>query len=138
MALGEKLAAAVKKLTGKSPSENEAGKWADLADLLILELEVAARKTGGVSSVPAFLTEVLRRQFFAARQQPAGKISKDVKKDTVGKPETGAYEIKPLDEQGREAALEQLKEFAGDEFLQDFQKWYTAEDWKWITEQLNK
>jgi hypothetical protein len=135
--LNEKLAAAVKKITGKNVSEREAGKWSDLADLLILELEVAARKTGGVSSVPAFLTEVLRRQFFAAHRRPAGKSSKEVKKDTVGKSETdGSYEIKPLDEQGREAALEQLREFFGDKFFLDFEKWYTAEDWKWITEQL--
>jgi hypothetical protein len=134
--LNEKLAAAVKKITGKPASEREASKWSVLADLLILELEIAARKTDGVSSVPAFLTEVLRRQFFAARQQPAGKISKEVKKDTVGKPETSSYEIKPLDKQGREAAVEQLREFAGDEFLQDFKKWYTSEDWEWITKQL--
>jgi hypothetical protein len=134
--LNKKLAAAVKKITGKNVSEKEAGKWSDLADLLILELEVAAKRTGVVSSVPAFLTEVLRRQFFAARQRPASKTSKEIKKDTVGKSETGSYEIKPLDKQGREAAVEQLREFAGDEFLQDFKKWYTSEDWEWITKQL--
>jgi hypothetical protein len=39
-----------------------------------------------------------------------------------------SYEIKPLDKQGREAAVEQLREIAGDEFLQDFEKWYTSED----------
>jgi len=27
-----------------------------------------------------------------------------------------------------EAAVEQLREIAGDEFLQDFEKWYTSED----------
>jgi hypothetical protein len=134
--LNEKLAAAAKKLTGRNPSENEAEKWGDLADLLILELEVAARKTSGISSVPGFLTEVLRRQFFASRHRPTGKSSKEVKKDTVGKSETDSYEIKPLDEQGREAALDQLREFAKDEFLQDFKKWYTPEDWEWIMKQL--
>ncbi len=134
--LNKKLAAAVKKITGKNVSEKEAGKWSDLADLLILELEVAAKRTGVVSSVPAFLTEVLRRQFFAARQRPSGKTSKEVRKDTVGKPESGSYEIKPLDKQGREAAVEQLAEFAADEFLQDFKKWYTSEDWEWIIKQL--
>ena len=136
--LNKKLAGTVKKLTGKNTSKKEAEKWGDLADLLILELEIAARKTGGVSSVPAFLTEVLRRQFFTARQQLAGKTSKEVKMDTVGKPESGAYEIKPLDKQGREAAVEQLREFAGDEFLQDFKKWYTAEDWEWLVKTLEE
>ncbi len=136
--LNEKLAAAVKKLTGKSPSENEAEKWGDLADLLILELEVAARKTGGVSSVPAFLTEVLRRQFFTSRQQQAASSIKPskTKTDTVGKADADSYEIKPLDEKGRELALEQLREFAADDFLQDFKKWYTEEDWQWLITEL--
>jgi hypothetical protein len=133
--LNEKLASAVRKLTGKATSKKEAERWGDLADLLILELEVAARRSSGVSSVPAFLTEVLRRQFFSARQQPVPKASK-TKPDTVGKTETSSYEIKPLDAKEREAALEQLREFASDEFLQDFKKWYTEEDWKWLTESL--
>ena len=133
----ERLDAAAKNLTGKSPLKQEADKWGDLADLLILELEVAAARAGGVSSVPAFLTEVLRRQFFVARQKPAAKSTK-TKPDTVGKSDQGNYEIKPLDEQGREAALEQLQEFAGDDLLQGFERWYTVEDWQWLTEQLEK
>ncbi len=133
--LNEKLAKAAKKITGKNVSKKEAKKWSDLADLLILELEVAARRTGGVSSVPAFLTEVLRRQFFASRLRPAAKDSK-IKPDTVGKSEMGSYEIKPLDAQGREEALIQLREFANDDFLQDFKKWYTEEDWQWLIKEL--
>ncbi len=137
--LNEKLAGAVKKLTGKNPSKKESEKWGDLADLLILELEVAARKTGGVSSVPGFLTEVLRRQFFTNRQLPIGKSSKEIRKDTIGKSKTGgSYEIKPLDEQGREAALKHLREFVGDDFLQDFRKWYTTEDWHWLLKNLEE
>ncbi len=54
----------------------------------------------------------------------------------VGKSESGSYEIKPLDEKGREATLEQLREFAEDDFLQDFQKWYTPEDWEWLVKEL--
>ncbi len=114
-----------------------------LADLLVLELEVAAKRTDSISSVPAFLTELLRRQFFSSRQQQSGsspspaKNSK-TKPDTVGKPDSGSYEIKPLDEKGRESALEQLRGFAEDEFLQDFKKWYTAEDWSWLIKQLER
>ena len=134
--LNEKLAAAVKKLTGKSPSENESEKWGDLADLLILELEVAARKTSGVSSVPAFLTEMLRRQFFASRQQQSSNKPTKTKIDTVGKSDPESYEIKPLDQKGREEALAQLREFYGDDFLQDFKKWYTEDDWQWLMKQL--
>lgn len=130
-----KLASAVKKVTGKEGSKADVEKWGDLAELLILELEVAARRAGGISSVPAFLTEVLRRQFFTARQPKPEKVSK-AKPDTVGKSESDNFEIKPLDEQGREAALEQLKEFADESFLEDFRKWYTEEDWEWLMKKL--
>ncbi len=128
---------AVKKITGKGASKTEAEKWGSLADLLILELEVAARRAESVSSVPAFLTEVLRRQFFAARQQQSSPAkSSKIKQDNVGKNDTGEYEIKSLDEKGREAALEQLREWARDDLLQDFKKWYTPEDWTWLTKEL--
>jgi hypothetical protein len=137
LVMSKRLDAAVKKITGKGVSKTEAEKWGTLADLLILELEVAASRTDGVSSVPAFLTEVLRRQFFASRQQQSSAVKQSkVKTDTVGKPDPGQYEIKPLDTKGREAALEQLSEFAADEFLQDFRKWYTSEDWTWLMNKL--
>lgn len=133
--LTNRLDAAAKKITGKGVSKAEAEKWGTLADLLILELEIAASRVDGVSSVPAFLTEVLRRQFFSSRQKTSGKPSK-AKVDDIGKSESESYEIKLLDEKGRELALQQLREFADDEFLQDFKKWYTSEDWKWLTENL--
>lgn len=135
----QRLDAATKKITGKSVTKRDAESWGILADLLILELEVAAKRTGGVSSVPAFLTEVLRREFFASRQSSSSSAkSMKAKTDTVGKPNADAYEIKPLDPSGREAALEQLREFADDEFLQDFKKWYTSEDWEYFIEALKK
>ncbi len=99
-------------------------------------MEIAVSRAGGVSSVPSFLTEVLRRQFFASRQKQSSAKPSKVKTDTVGKPESGQYVIKPLDEKGREAALEQLREFADDEFLQDFKKWYVEEDWQWLMKEL--
>ncbi len=135
----EKFDVVSRKLTGRGISKRDAEKWTDFADLIVLELEIAAKRTNAISSVPAFLTEVLRRQFFAQRQQqkPPAKSSK-TKPDTVGKAETESYEIKPLDEQGREEALAQLREFAGDDFLQDFKKWYTEEDWQWLMNELEK
>jgi hypothetical protein len=129
-----KLDAVSKKLTGKGLSAREAEKWGSLVDLLILELEIAAKKTDSISSVPAFLTEVLRRKL---RDVPTG-VNKPVKAkvDTVGKPEPDSYEIKPLDEKAREAALDQLRDFAEDDFLQDFKKWYTSDDWNWLMQKL--
>ena len=135
----ERFETASKKLIGKGLSKHEAEKWANLADLLILELEVAASRTDRVSSVPAFLTEVLRRQFFASRhQQSITTTASKTTVDTVGKSESGSYEIKPLDKKGRQEALAQLSEFIGDDFLDDFKKWYTPDDWSWLIKELEK
>lgn len=132
-----KISAACERISGKPISKKESQKWGILADLLILELETAARRTDSISSVPSFLIEVLRRKLLA------GGVSKsdgreNTKLDTVGKPnESGEYEKKPLGEKERQDALTQLQEFAGDKFLQDFKKWYTEEDWSWLVKQLN-
>ena len=135
--LNNRLDAAVKKITGKGVSRNEAEKWGTLAELLILEMEQAASRTDSISSMPAFLTEVLRRKLLGGNYTTATVKNSKSKPDTVGKPnEAGDYEIKPLDEKGREAAVEQLREFAGDDFLPEFKKWYTAEDWEWIMKKL--
>lgn len=135
-----KLDAASKKITGKGVSINESEKWKDFADLLVLELEIAARKTKVVSSVPAFLTEILRRQFFASgkKRELFTKPELKAKSDMVGKSDTGTYEIKPLTKDGKEEAFNQLKEFAQEDFLGDFEKWYTPEDWKWLNDKLSE
>ena len=130
---------AAQELTGKKLNQTDAPKLRNLAELLVLELRAAARRTETVTNVAAFLTEVLRRKLL---NQPTPKISK-TKIDAVGKSadtdlETREYEIKDLDEQGREAALAELREFAGEKFLDDFKKWYTSKDWNWITENLPK
>lgn len=120
-------------MTGRKFDKRDTDKLSDLADLLILQLDAAAKKTSGVSSVAPFLVEICRRKFLNVAG--TAKASK-VKPDTIGTPNLGSYEIKPLDEAGRETALAQLQEFAGDEFLQDFRKWYTEEDWGWLTKEL--
>ncbi len=136
--MNKKLDDAVKKLTGKSSSKSEAENWGTLAELLILEMEAAASRTGAISSVPAFLTEVLRRKLLNGISSVSAKSPK-VEVDTVGKPNAaGEYEKKPLDEKGRKAALLELRDFAGDDFLENFKKWYTKEDWMWLINELNK
>lgn len=137
-AMAKRFDAATKKITGRGVSKTESEKWEMLADLLILELEAAASRAEAVSSIPSFLTEILRRQFFVSRQQQSSAKPGKTKIDTVGKSESESYEIKPLDEPGREAALAQLQEFADDEFLRDFKKWYTEEDWAWLNERLKR
>lgn len=132
-----KISAACERVTGKPLSSRESEKWGILADLLILELETAARHTESISSAPAFLTEVLRRKLFGGVSDRSK--TRRTKPDALAQPnESGEYEIKPLGEQGREEALEQLAEFAGTEFLRDFEKWYSAEDWQWLVGKLEK
>ncbi len=132
----EKMSAISTKLTGKKLSSREKEKWGILADLMILELESAAKKSTSISSVPAFLTEILRRKLLGGSLSPPSKKT-TVKFDTVGQPDTsGAYEIKVLDQKGREEALTHLREFADEDFLPDFKKWYLDQDWQWLMENL--
>ena len=134
----EKISHACERITGKKVSRRESEKWEILADLLILELETAARRTDSISSAPAFLTEVLRRKLVGGTSAAVSKNQK-TKPDTVGKPNAaGEYEIKPLDKQARRDALLQLQEFAGEDFLQDFRKWYTPGDWSFLITELRK
>jgi hypothetical protein len=54
---------ATKEVTGRELSPAEAGRWAELAEVLVTELKIAAGRTT-VSSVPAFLAEHLRRRLW--------------------------------------------------------------------------
>jgi hypothetical protein len=62
-----KFAAAVRKtakeITGKEPSKAEAERWAEVAEVLMTELKIAAGRTT-VSNIPAFLAEHLRRRLW--------------------------------------------------------------------------
>ena len=52
-----------KELTGREPSKAEAARWAEVAEVLMTELKIAAGRTT-ISSVPAFLSEHLRRRLW--------------------------------------------------------------------------
>lgn len=58
------LRRAVKEITGRESSTADAERWGELSELLVTELKIAAGRTGSVSSVPAFLTEHLRRRLW--------------------------------------------------------------------------
>lgn len=134
----EKFEQVTTKITGKNLSKFERAKWGNLADLLILELEIAAKRTGEISSVPSFLTEVLRRRLFASREVIKTKTP-GRKLDLIGKTdENGEFTIKPLDDKGRRAAIELLADFKDDEVLQDFKKWYVEADWQWLMKEVRK
>ncbi len=135
----EKTVAACKRITGKAPTKRDAEKWGILADLLILELETAAKRADSISSAPAFLTEVLRRKLMSGGRSNVSKSGR-AQPDVVGRNHTtDEYEIKPLDTEGRESALEQLREWADDdEFLQSYKRWYVEEDWEWLAKELRE
>ena len=139
----ERFQAAAKKLTGAPLSKYEREKWERLADLLVLELETASRHASNpVSSVPAFLTKVLSSKLLNRKQPERNSRSKfAAKPDTVGKyyPELDGSEdeIKSLNDESKEAAVDLLREFKDDaEFLEGYKKWYTEEDWNWIINEL--
>ncbi|HEV2707216.1 MAG TPA: hypothetical protein VGV59_14950, partial [Pyrinomonadaceae bacterium] len=59
---------ATKEVTGRELLPAEAGKWTELAEVLVTELKIAAGRTT-VSSVPAFLAEHLRRRLWKKEKQ---------------------------------------------------------------------
>jgi len=130
----EKIQAVTEEITGKKISKRDGENLEKIADLLILELKIAVRRADSISSVPAFLTEVLRRRL---RDTPANTKPSKIKADMGGKPDAGSdYEIRPLYEKWKIEGQAHLQEFAGEDFLADFKKWYVQEDWNWLMKEL--
>jgi hypothetical protein len=67
-ALAGLLNKAVREVTGREPSANEQVRWAEVGEILVTELKIAAARTT-VSNVPAFLAEHLRRRLFKKDKQ---------------------------------------------------------------------
>ena len=63
-----------KELTGKWPMATEEAKWRELAEVLVVELRIAAGRTT-VSNVPAFLAEYLRRRLWKVDKKRATGIA---------------------------------------------------------------
>jgi hypothetical protein len=137
-----------RKLTNKGLSKADKDKWCELAELLAMELEIAAARTKSISNIPAFLTEHLRRRLIGkptapklisgksttGRSHVAGKSSGVAK--TVEK-----YQAEPLSREGRETVLKTMREYLDkgqNEFIMSFQDTYIKEDWDWLMKQLEK
>jgi hypothetical protein len=72
-AMNRALKEASKEITGRDLTLAESERWKELAELLVTELKIAAARTT-VSSVPAFLTEHLRRRLWKLdKRQAAGE-----------------------------------------------------------------
>ena len=64
---------ATKQITGKRLNPLDKEKLGELAELLATELKIAAARTTNVSSVPAFLTEHLRRRLWKMDKKQASE-----------------------------------------------------------------
>ncbi len=144
------------ELTGRGLQENEKRKWKDLAELLIMELKVAALRTDSISSVPAFLTEHLRRRLWQNDKNQTKSQNRSYKRDIVGKylgdskaleavsgdfTSQDEYVPEALTETQREAVLTSMKEFVKQEkteFVMSLKNTYAEEDWNWLMSKLQK
>ena len=132
---------ASRRLTKSGLKKDEEGKWEELAELLIMELEIAAARTKSISSVPAFLTEHLRRRLLGSfAKLTEGKL-KTEKSAKVGKSENilEEYKAEPLTEQGKEAVLKTMQEYIGkgqEDFVMSQKESYTNNDWEWLIYKL--
>jgi hypothetical protein len=137
------------KISGKSLSKNQKGNWKELAELLAMELEIAAARTKSVSNIPAFLTEHLRRRLLGKTSLPKTSTEKtgiskslNVGKSSGEKAETAEeYQAEPLSKEGRETVLKTMREYLDkgqNEFIMSFQDTYIKEDWDWLMKELEK
>ncbi|HXH55030.1 MAG TPA: hypothetical protein VNK03_04740 [Gammaproteobacteria bacterium] len=147
--MNETLAKALEKVSGKRPQKSDAAKLNELAELLAMELEIAAARTKSVSNVPAFLTEHLRRRLLgtstvAKPPESKSKVSKSLRVGQANDFEdkdVEVYQAEPLSKQGREAVLKTMQEYLDKgqgEFILSFQNTYTTEDWTWLSKELEK
>jgi hypothetical protein len=140
--MNETLSKVFEKVSGKRPQKKDAEKLNEFAELIALELEIAAARTKSISNVPAFLTEHLRRRLIGKSAAIEGK-AKTSKPAKAGKQEETVeeYEAEPLTEQGREAVLKTMQEYivkGQKEFVMSQQDSYTREDWDWLTGKLKQ
>jgi hypothetical protein len=80
-----------KQITGRELSNLEQDKWRELAELLMTELRIAAARTT-ISSVPAFLTEHLRRRLWKINEKQMSVEEKSAHKEE--KPSVSSEQIK--------------------------------------------
>ena len=138
-----------KRLIGKGLKSTDNEKLKELAELLKMELEIAAARTNSISNVPAFLTEHLRRRLLKKpeiqmsdeslhskainKSLPVSKIVNSIQADRE------SYQAEPLSEQARQTVLKTIREYiekGQSEFVMSFQDTYTAQDWQWLLENL--
>jgi hypothetical protein len=138
-----------KKLVGRGLKSTDNDKLKELAELLKMELEIAAARTNSISNVPAFLTEHLRRRLLkkpeiqlsgqSSRSKATSKSLPVDKTVALIQADNETYRAEPLSKQARETVLKTIREYIEKgqrEFVMSFQDTYTAQDWQWLLENL--
>lgn len=80
--LSDALKQLTKEITGKELSPAESDRWRELADVLGVELKIAAARTT-ISSVPAFLAEHLRRRLWKIDKKQARAEGRELPDEAV-------------------------------------------------------
>lgn len=141
----DKLSEISEKLTGKKPSRFEVDTWDRLGELLISELLKAKDRADSVSSVPAFLTEVLRRKLLNPRNESktqaegkSGEFNSDPGKSNFIREDRADLPSEELEETLK-IFLRNLREEEGFEnLIYGQEQLYSEADWKWLLEKLSK
>jgi replication initiation and membrane attachment protein DnaB len=139
-----------KKLIGKELKPDDNQKLKELAELLVMELEIAAARTDSISNIPSFLTEHLRRRLAGrpnvetSNKTPSAKSAeKSLRVSNADKPtqvDAETYQAEPLTSQARETVLKTMRGYVRKgqrEFVMSLRDTYTAEDWAWLSENLS-
>ena len=145
MKMIDKLAEVSERLTGKKPSKFEVDTWERLSDLLINELLKATDNADAVSSVPAFLTEVLRRKLLKTKPENNNKNPKGKGSSAISSPQNKKGSDEPTDlpqdelEETLAIFLRNLREEAGLEgLIYGQERIYSKADWEWLIRELKK
>lgn len=72
-------------ITGRKTSKADASRWQEVADVLIVEMKIAAARTT-VSSVPSFLAEHLRRRLWKIDKKQAHAEGRELPDQNVASP----------------------------------------------------
>lgn len=129
--------------TGKGLSAKDSDKWAEVAELLVMEFDIAAARTKSISSVPSFLkTHLERRLFGKLRHETAEKARspKTGKNSPVSDEVAERFVAEPLNEESKKATLSSLRQYlaAGNTWVYAMSDNYTPEDWTWLMGELEK
>jgi hypothetical protein len=128
------FAEANQKLTGRLPRATERAQWAELASILVEELNAAAARTF-VSSVPAFLAAHLRRKLAPkpATRKKEGNLTKDPGRPSAPPPDPN-HRLTPeeIAERARDIAETIEGGYTLEQAEAQFGGGYHPEDWALI------